>query len=54
MTTTHQNASLRGFTGDQQRVQLRMLIEHALDAVVFMDESGRIVEWNPRAGELAR
>lgn len=52
MTTTHQNASLRGFTGEEQRVQLRMLIEHALDAVVFMDESGRILEWNPRAEEL--
>ncbi len=52
MTTTEQNASLRGFTGEEQRIQLRMLIEHALDAVVFMDESGRIVEWNPRAEEL--
>ncbi|MFP4554127.1 MAG: PAS domain S-box protein [Actinomycetota bacterium] len=52
MTTTHENASLRGFTGEEQRMQLRMLIEHALDAVVFMDESGRVVEWNPRAEEL--
>lgn len=52
MTTTHENASLRGFTGEEQRIQLRMLIEHALDAVVFMDETGLIVEWNPRAEEL--
>lgn len=52
MTTTHENASLSGLTVQEERAQLRMLIERALDAVVVIDDSGRIVEWNPRAEEM--
>ena len=40
-----------GFTVEEERVQLRMLTEFAPDAVVIMDASGRIIEWNPRAEE---
>lgn len=41
-----------GLSMEEERLQLRMLTEHALDAVVVMDDSGRIVEWNPRAVEM--
>ncbi|HEU4894403.1 MAG TPA: PAS domain S-box protein, partial [Acidimicrobiia bacterium] len=40
-----------GFTVEEERVQLRLLTEFAPDAVVIMDSSGRIIEWNPRAEE---
>jgi PAS domain S-box-containing protein len=37
---------------EEERVQLRMLTEFAPDAVVIVDDSGRIIEWNPRAEEI--
>ena len=33
--------------GEQERT--RLIIEHALDAIVGMDEQGNIVDWNPLA-----
>ena len=52
MTTTHQSAPLSDFTIEEERAQLQMLTDFALDAVIIMEESGRIIEWNPRAEEM--
>ena len=51
MTTTRPHSAKGGFTVEEERVQLRMLTELAPDAVVIVDDSGRIIEWNPRAEE---
>ena len=51
MTTTGPHPAKGGFTVEEERVQLRMLTEFAPDAVVIVDDSGRIIEWNPRAEE---
>lgn len=52
MTTTREHSALGVFTVEEERVQLRRLTEFAPDAVVIMDASGRIVEWNPKAEEI--
>lgn len=43
---------MSGFTVAEERAQLRMLTEYALDAVVIMDDRGHIIEWNPSAEEM--
>lgn len=51
MTTIRENAS-SGFTVEEERAQLRTLMERAPDAVVFMDHTGNIIEWNPSAEKM--
>ena len=34
------------------RAQLQAVVDHSLDAVVLVDDAGRVVEWNARATEL--
>jgi PAS domain S-box-containing protein len=49
MATPRDPVPMGVLTAEEERTQLQMLTEFAPDAVVVMDDSGRVVEWNPSA-----